>query len=275
MRLEDYPPQEPLSEFGREYQSECFRLSQGIQGHEHFYAEDHACQSLMMYPAKRPNGACLIFLFGGGWTNGYKEQVGFVAPALNDAGISVASVGYRLAPEYTFPSNLDDIKRAVKWVFDNADEYQIDQSRLFLGGHSAGAHLTSLLGVTQKWRKEMGLPNSVIAGCLPISGTYDFTPGNGLSMRPRFLGPIEEGNEVAASPLFNMEDCSTPFLVSFGSDDFPHLIPQAEKFIMVREKIAPMVDRLLLKGLDHMTVFTIGAAAGGAWSNRAIDFINQ
>jgi arylformamidase len=275
MRVEEYPPQEPLSDFGRNYQTACFSGCEGIAGEEHFYGKVHASQSLMVYPAARPDGACLIFLHGGGWTNGYKELMAFLAPGLNAQGVTLVSVGYRLAPEYTFPANLDDAAAAVAWVYRNAARYKIDPKALFVGGHSAGAHLTALLAVRHDWQEKAGVPADVIRGCLPISGTYDFTPGNGLSMRPRFLGPEVGRNEVAASPLFNLRKPLVPFFLAMGSQDFPHLMMQTRKFAMVFAAAGGEAELVELEGADHITVVLEAAKPDGLWMKRAAAWMKR
>jgi arylformamidase len=72
MRLEDYPPQEPLSEAGQRYGEECWRRGEGVAAEEHGYGEN-PYQRLLVMQAPRPNGDVLLFWHGGGWTSGYKE----------------------------------------------------------------------------------------------------------------------------------------------------------------------------------------------------------
>src|SRR5256885_1044061 len=117
MRLEEYPPQEPLSEAGQLYSSECFKRSEGIAFEEHAYGAD-PYQRLLVFAPPKPDGRVLIFWHGGGWTSGYKEWMGFVAPALTDAGVILVSAGYRLAPQHVFPTGLDDCAAAVRWIYE-------------------------------------------------------------------------------------------------------------------------------------------------------------
>ena len=121
-----------------------------------------------------PNGTLLAFMHGGGWTNGYKEWMAFMAPAFTAAGVSFATIGYRLAPAHVFPAGMDDVIAAVASLHQNAAEFGCDPSRIFLGGHSAGGHYAALLAVRRDWQAKAGLPRDVIRGCLPISGVYDF-----------------------------------------------------------------------------------------------------
>lgn len=203
MKLADYPPQEPLSEAGQAYSLECFRRSEGI-AYEEFSYGPSPWQGIAVYRAPKPDGNVLVCWHGGGWTSGYKEWMGFMAPALNAAGITLVSPGYRLAPQTLWPEGLADCVAAVRWTHDNIARFGGDPKRIFLGGHSAGGHYSTLLAVTRDWRGTAGLPDDLIRGALPISGVYDFTPGNGMASRPRFLG-ADEANDRQASPLHRME----------------------------------------------------------------------
>src|SRR5690606_18240698 len=116
------------------------------------------------------------------------EWMAFMAPPLNEAGVSFASIGYRLALQHVFPSGLDDAAAALRWLYEHAADYGYDRDRIFIGGHSAGGHYASLLAVRRDWQTGFGLPIDVVRGCLPVSGVYDFGAESGLSQRPRFLG---------------------------------------------------------------------------------------
>jgi arylformamidase len=275
MRIEDYPQQEPFSDFGRTYRDECLRLSAGIEGEEHAYGSEHPSQGIMVFPAERPNGIVLIFLHGGGWTNGYKEEMSFLAPRFLEQEISFVTIGYRLAPRYVFPANLDDAADAVAKVLSLADRYKYDRERVFIGGHSAGGHLSSLLALRNDWQAPRNLPADVLKGCLPISGSYDFTPGAGFAMRPRFLGAETSLNEVHASPVFAIQTVSVPFLVAHGSRDFPHLITQAHKFRMVLDAKGADVQAVELPDDDHLTVVTSAARQDSIWIKVAAAWMKR
>src|SRR5205085_10965882 len=133
MKQSDYPPQEPLSAAGEAYGAECWRKSAGIEGSEHAYGDD-PYQRLVVYPAAKADGRVLLFWHGGGWTSGYKEWMGFMAPAFNAAGVTFVSAGYRLAPGHVFPAALDDCAAAMRWVDSRIGEHGGDASKVFTGG---------------------------------------------------------------------------------------------------------------------------------------------
>ena len=270
MRPDDYPPQEPFSEVAERYHDTVMRLGDGIAGTEFAYGGD-PYQSLAIYQPETPNGTVLAFVHGGGWTNGYKEWMAFMAPGFTAAGVVFVSIGYRLAPQHLFPAGFDDTASAIAWLHDNIAEHGGDPARLFVGGHSAGAHYTALAALRRDWREALGVPADVIRGCLPISGVYRFGEGSGLSMRPRFLG--DESNDVVASPIQHIGAAPTPFLIAFGSDDFPHLVSQAGEMRAALEAAGGDVDSIELPGRSHFTASTAGGEPDGPWVPRALDWM--
>jgi arylformamidase len=272
MRIEDYPPQEPLSDLGAAYHAEVLKRGAGIAGTDVRYGDD-PYQGIALFAPQRPSGSVLAFLHGGGWTNGYKEWLAFMAPAFTEAGILFASVGYRLAPQHVFPAGYEDCCDAVAWLHRNVAACGGDPRRLFLGGHSAGGHYAALMAVRRDWPGKRDLPSDVLRGCLPISGVYDFGEGSGLSMRPRFLGP--PGNETAASPIRCIDGVPRPFLMAHGDGDFPHLMRQAAAMEEALRRAGGKVERILLEGRDHFSAGYAGGEADGPWVARAIEWINE
>jgi len=260
MRIEDYPPQEPLSAPGQAYHQECLRLGASVTpGEEKGYGAD-PYQRLMMWRAPKPIGVQLAFLHGGGWTSGYKEWMAFMAPAFTEAGVDFATIGYRLAPGHLFPIGLEDCRQGLDWLRING------WKRLFVGGHSAGGHYAALLALTAS-------PGAVL-GCLPISGVYDFGPESGLSARPRFLGAPNSGAEQAASPLHHIAGPPPPFLIAHGSEDFPHLIRQAERMEAALRAAGGVVERIVLAGRNHFSASYAGGEREGPWVGTALRFMS-
>lgn len=258
----DYPPQEPFSEIAQRYHDEVTRLGQGIApALDALYGAD-PYQSLAVFPAARPSGDTLLFWHGGGWTNGYKEWLFFMAPALTAAGITFVSAGYRLAPKNVFPAGLEDASAALGWVRAKISEFGGNPNRIFLGGHSAGGHYASLLALKE--------PAGRVRGVLPISGVFLFGEGSGLSMRPRFL---PEGSESAASPLRQIKGTPPPFFLAYGDKDFPHLMRQAEEMQSALRQAGGQVERVILEGCDHFQASYAAGAANGLWLPRALAWI--
>jgi arylformamidase len=267
VREGDYPAQEPLSDRAMPYRDEVIARSFGVAFQEFRYGDD-PYQTVAVYPAELPNGLMLAFAHGGGWTSGYKEWMGFMAPAFAERGIVFASIGYRLAPAHTFPTGVDDVAASVAMLCRAAKQFGADASRIFIGGHSAGGHYTSLLAVRRDWQQQYGLPADVIMGCLPISGVYRFGPDSGLAMKPRFLG-TGEAVEREASPIYRIQAAPPPFLIAYGENDFAHLIRQAEQMSLALRNAGGDAESIILTGCDHFAANLAAGDSNGLWVSRA------
>jgi len=269
MKLQDYPPQEPLSPAGAAYGAECWARGEGIAGDEFAFGAD-PYQRLIVFRAAEPDGRVLLFWHGGGWTSGYKEWMSFMAPAFTQAGVTFVSAGYRLAPAHVFPAGLDDCAAGLKWVAGHVAEHGGDPKRIFIGGHSAGGHYAALLAARAKTCREL-LPAGRVRGCLPISGVFDFGPASGLSARPRFLG-ADPANDAAASPIRHLDE-PLPFLVACGTQDFPHLMVQAAAFVDALKKVGGDAEAISMPGRTHFTASFAGGEAQGPWVPAALAFM--
>lgn len=141
-------------------------------------------QSLDIYaPTNAARVPVIIGIHGGGWTSGDKRNAGFTE---NKARWAVArghvfvSINYRLSPDYVHPAHIDDVAAAVAWVYRNIHQVGGDPERLFVLGHSAGAHLAALVGTDESRLAQYGLPMTIIKGVIPLdTGAYDLVNGDG------------------------------------------------------------------------------------------------
>ena len=110
------------------------------------YGPENAIQRLDVYRPKEAEGALpvIVSVHGGGWVYGDKELYQFYCMSLAQRGFAVVNFTYRLAPEYKFPAQLEDVNLVMEWVFRNGDEYGLDTGNIFMVGDSAGAHLAGL-----------------------------------------------------------------------------------------------------------------------------------
>jgi len=272
LRFEDYPPQllrpEPILAF----QNELWDRSRDIEGFDIAWGDD-IYQRIAIYPAAKPTGAVFAFVHGGRWTSGHKEAMAFMAPAFHDAGITFASLGHRLAPSH-FDEGFPDLCNGIACLAANVDRHGGDPNRIFIGGHSSGGHYTAQLAVTGDWQARHGLARNVIKGCLPISGVYDVSSeADYADWPPPCLAEGDDGREK--SPQHRLAGNLPPFLVSWGSDDYPFLIPQGKAFAASLAVAGADVDTLEMSGKTHFSVLGEGAAPGGEWSDLAISWIGD
>lgn len=118
----------------------------------------------------------VVFLYGGAWSGGRRGWYRFVGEALTSRGYVVAIPDYRVYPEVGFPTFVEDAAAAVAWVRSNAASFGGDPDRIFLMGHSAGAHIAALLVTDRSYLAAQGLDVSTIRGLVGLAGPYAFDP---------------------------------------------------------------------------------------------------
>ena len=135
-----------------------------------------APREIDLFPARKGDGSCMMFIHGGYWRSRDKNDFSFLAPAWVDAGVSLAVVNYDLCPQVTVEEIVRQMLRASRWLWLHAEDYGMDQDRLYVGGHSAGGHLTAML-MSALWPTfDRALPKDLWKGGLAISGLYDLQP---------------------------------------------------------------------------------------------------
>ncbi|MBM3128846.1 MAG: hypothetical protein FJ009_09530 [Chloroflexi bacterium] len=135
-----------------------------------------AATSLDIYGAENLKGApVMLFIHGGGWATGDKTTAVKYKPEFFVAsGYIFVSINYRLVPEIQFPTNVEDVAKAIAWTSDNISKYGGDPGRIFVSGHSAGAHLATLVTTNENYLQALGKNLSVTKGCIPLdSAAFD------------------------------------------------------------------------------------------------------
>jgi acetyl esterase/lipase len=101
-------------------------------------------------PAQSPPSHRLpvvVMVPGGGWLAAHKITMEQHARMVCAAGLAAVTINYRLAPAHHFPAQVDDLRMAIDWIEKDQEKYRFDAKRTALFGYSAGAHLSSLIGV--------------------------------------------------------------------------------------------------------------------------------
>jgi acetyl esterase/lipase len=171
----------------------------------------------------------LIFVHGGSWVEGDKANVEIEdIKALTSAGYLIASVNYRLAPQYKFPAQIQDVKCAVRFLRANSADLGIDAARIGAWGTSAGGHLVALLGVTNstgRFNGSGGWDNESIdvQAVVDMYGATDFTSlfGKAPAWKEQVLGNSKYTDDwlKVGSPVTFISKDSPPFLIIHGKDD--------------------------------------------------------
>jgi arylformamidase len=140
------------------------------------YAEPRSERRLLdVYaPTAGSNRPVVVWVHGGGWMRGSKEEVDHKPAAFVEKGFVFVPVNYRFVPDVTMDTIVRDVAKSAGWVHANIARYGGDPNRIFLMGHSAGAQLAALLCTDSRYIKAEGVPRTSIKGCVPVDGdTYD------------------------------------------------------------------------------------------------------
>ena len=180
----------------------------------------YAARSRHRLDVCRPRGAAaapvIIFFYGGAWQSGYKELYRYVAKALARRGYVAVVPDYRIYPEVCYPDFLDDGAQVVRWVKDNIARFGGDPDKLFLKGHSAGAHIAAMLSIDARWLGKVGLDSRRdIAGLIGIAGPYDLMPLRDEKLKMIFGGV----NRPETQPIFHVAPGAPPALLMTGGRD--------------------------------------------------------
>jgi acetyl esterase/lipase len=181
--------------------------------------EAERCQLDLYLPSSRTGFPTLVWFHGGGLKAVSKEdeinvQIG---RGLAEAGVAMAMANYRLSPKAKYPAYVEDAAAAFAWVQGHVAEHGGDSRRVFVGGHSAGAYLTFMIGLDTRYLRRHGLETSAIAGLIPVSGQtmthYTVREERGL----------EKDTIVAdeAAPVHYLRKDAPPMLVLYAEHDMP------------------------------------------------------
>ncbi len=213
--------------------SEGLQSEVSIQENVSYSATDPALRLDVYKPvgaATAPRPA-VILIHGGGWTSFDKSTMQGMGNFLARHGYVAFSVDYRLFHEdgkNPWPSQLDDVQRAVRWLRENAAKYNIDPHHIGAFGHSAGGQLAALLGMEDTRDNSdhaLAKYSSRVQAVVDVSGPADFTAmrdPDRIAFLTKFLGADYAKHPDVwrnASPAFHAAKSDAPFLILHGTQD--------------------------------------------------------
>jgi acetyl esterase/lipase len=198
----------------------------------------------------RRDGKTVVFFYGGGWRMGNKADYLFLGQALAATGIGVVVADYRLFPSVRFPAFVEDGALATSWA---ADRFGAD--KLFVMGHSAGAHTAVMLASNTAYLAAAGVERMRLRGVIGISGPYDFLP-----FPTRWLEDVFGDTDAPTTQPINFARAPLPpALLINGTADRLVAARNAERLGAAWRKAGGKVEVKLYPGLDHY--FIMGAFA--------------
>ncbi len=239
------------------------------------------------WPRHKSSCPLLVLFHGGSWTQGWgdKKELQCLSRYMASRGYTVFNFNYRMAPDYKVPVQVEDAMAAVIWAKDHAREYNGDPSRVAVGGHSAGAHLATMVAIfcgdtryTPAYKSKKGHDCSVDL-CVSGSGYYNFyewpepTPSQPDGITLSFLlGDIEERPELVrqCSPFFHVTKGMPVQLVLYGGKD--HLRDENEAWVRKLREKGARVQYHLQPGMYHHWIGYDAACPGECPDNICVPF---
>ncbi len=205
-------------------------------------------EKLDIYRTRQPNAPIFLFIHGGAWIHGSAKDYAYAAETYVNAG------AHYVLPDFTAVDKANgdlgvmaaQVRRAVAWTYKNAASFGGDASRLYVGGHSSGGHLSGVVLVTD-WQKEFGLPNDIIKGGMCMSGMYDMKPVR-LSKRGNYVH-FTDAMEEAMSSLRHIDRIHAPIIVSYGTYETPDFQRQNRDFAAAVKAAGKPVE--LIEAADY------------------------
>jgi arylformamidase len=210
-------------------------------------------EKLDVYPARNANAPVQIFIHGGAWRSGTAAEHADAAELFHHAG------AVYVVPDFTLVQDAADslrsmaaqVRAAIAWVYKNAAAIGGDVNRIYLSGHSSGAHLAGVALITD-WRREHGIPDDFIKGALLCSGMYDLK-GPRLSARSNYV-KFDDAMEEALSAQRHLDKVRTPVLLMHGTLETPEFQRQTRDFAAALKQAGKPVELSVAEGFNHFEI---------------------
>jgi arylformamidase len=218
-------------------------------------------EKLDIYRTKAAGAPVNIFIHGGAWRANRGADYAFLAEPFVKAGAHYVVLDFTNVDDAggsLFPM-VEQVRRAVAWVYRNASRFGGDPSRLYLTSHSSGSHLGGCV-VTHDWRKE-DLPVDILKGATLSSGMYDLKPVR-LSKRSKYV-KFTDAMEEALSAARHIDKLHTPLVLAHGTYETPEFQRQTRDFYAAVQAAGKPVEMLVGEGYNHFEMLETLASPYG------------
>lgn len=211
---------------------------------------DHLDEVIDIFPAG-PNAPIFIFIHGGYWRALSQKDSASMAPGLVAKGVSLVTVNYSLAPVASLDTIVGQCRAALTWVWENAASFGGDRNSIFIGGSSAGGHLTGML-VAGGWHSEFGLPEKAIKGAVSLSGLYELEPIR-LSHINEWMR-LDLAGAQRNSPQGHLPTAGCPIVVSYGETETSEFKRQSIDYATAWSLAGGTCDLFEAPGRNHFDI---------------------
>ena len=210
-------------------------------------------EQLDIYRTERANAPIHVFIHGGAWRSGSAKDFAFPAETFVRAG------AHYVVPDFAWVQDTGgsllpiaaQLRQAIAWVARNAASFGGDASRIYVSGHSSGAHQAGVLAITD-WKRELGLPSDIVKGYVLISGMYDLRPVS-LSARSAYV-KFNEQTLAELSAMRHLDKIVAPVAVVYGTLETPEFQRQSRDFAAALKDAGKPVELVVADGYNHFEV---------------------
>jgi arylformamidase len=206
-----------------------------------------------LYVTDKPNAPVNIFIHGGAWRSGSARDNAFAAELFVRSGVHylVADFANVLETGGDLMLVSQQVRDAVAWAYNNASTFGGDRNRIYISGHSSGAHLASVAMVTD-WGHDFGLPKDIVKGGVLCSGMFDLRPVR-LSSRGKDIR-FTDAVEHALSSQRHLNKLHAPIVVAYGTLETPEFQRQSRDFAAAAEALGKPVRLPVAEGYNHFEI---------------------
>jgi arylformamidase len=198
-------------------------------------------------PTGARDAAVLVFIHGGAWTRNSRRDVSYPASTVVERGALYLAPDFGSLKTARLPELVENCRRVLAWAVRNSPSFGGDPNRIFLSGHSAGAHLAACALITN-W-SERSVAADAIKGAMLMSGMYDLYPVM-LSSRSTYL-KITAEEEAAFSPMRHLDRIACPIAIVSADQDSPEFKRQSAVFADALEGMGRLASRTGLFNTNH------------------------
>ncbi len=225
-----------------------------------------AAETLDLFlPAESGPAPLHVFIHGGYWQLLSKNESCFAAPLFQQQGSYFAAVNYTLAPHQSLTGIVEENRRAIVWLYQNADRWGFDPDRIYVSGHSAGAHLAMMLLLTD-WPR-LGLPADTIKGVCAVSGIFDLEP-----VRLCYVNDVVGMDSSEAgynSPILHDVVNHCPVIFAYGNNETAEFKRQTDDYRDVLQDTGIPVTLRDIEDRNHFDVI-LDLADSGSWLSQQV-----
>lgn len=223
-------------------------------------------------PKNKSSNSVIFFIHGGGWWHGNPSLYSSVGKFFYKLGYETVICGYRLVPNYRYPTQIEDVFRAISHFIKNNK----DINSIVIAGYSAGGELASRIVFDHNRQEKYNINHNLIKGFVSLSGVLDFSKCTSLYSKLLINNYIYKNNIQNANPinLLNKE-IDIPIMCIHGSSDTLINVNTSISFINKVNNLDENKVLQIIKKAEHEDTIDLIRGDGNKYSEYILKFIKE